>query len=59
MAFVWEGNWHAFIKICNPSQLKIIEDFFYDSYFFSRSEPICVSKEIILSSYVLNNLPAC
>lgn len=34
MAFVWESNWHAFIKICNPSQLKIIEDFFYDSYFF-------------------------
>lgn len=34
MAFVWERNWQAFIKIYNPSQLKIIEDFFMILIFF-------------------------
>lgn len=42
------------------SVIHHIEDyrrFFYDSYFFFL-EPIRVSKEIILSTYVLNNLSA-
>lgn len=37
----------------------MVEDyrrFFFMILIFSRSEPICVSKEIILSTYVLNNL---